>query len=348
MEDLTGPGATGGEAQSTGLKFYVKQMNKAGGIDGHQLKLKFCDTQSTPTGGAACARDLSSVNSHVVLLGGAFPSTLGALPALSTQVIGTSVLPPLLPKSGTQIFQTAPAEGLIIIPMLRLLKRAGLHTIGVLYTSDASGTSQLKAVQNGASAWGLTVVSQAVSPSATDVTTSLLQLKSSGADTIFMASIGQATTTGLSAYQTLNLKLPVIVGAQAVTNTFLNSFSFPIPSKLYGLSSLVAGSKAISPQAQAAWKTYEVAFKAFANEPPDEETTSAYYSVCIATRAVKATHEGTAANMAKWLSSNPITCLGSTMKFAVPGFNVVVGQPTALVQAGPNKSDGWHQLQGSL
>jgi branched-chain amino acid transport system substrate-binding protein len=348
MEDLTGPGANGGEAQSTGLKFFVDQTNKAGGIDGHQIELKFCDTQSTPTGGATCARDLSSVNSHVVLLGGALPSTKGGLNALSTKVIGSSVLPVLFPKNDTQVFQASPAVGALVAPFLSAVKSAGLHTVGVLNTSDASGTSQLKAVQDGASAMGLQVVAQVVSPDATDVTTSLLQLKSSGADAIFLASIGQASTTGLTAYHTLNLNLPVVVGAQAVTNTFLNSLSFPIPAKLYGISTLLVGSKDISPQAQEAWKAYDDAFKSFAKEPPDEETTSAQYSACIAEAALKATKEGTAADMTKWLSSNPITCLGSTMKFAVPGFNVVTGQPTALVQAGPNKSDGWHQLQGSL
>ena len=86
MNDLTGAGSNGGEAQQTGLNYFVDVTNRAGGVAGHRLRVQYCDTQSTPTGGAACARQLSAVDSHVVLLGGAIRPT-----RLST-AIGRSLL----------------------------------------------------------------------------------------------------------------------------------------------------------------------------------------------------------------------------------------------------------------
>lgn len=347
MNDLTGPGSNGGQAQQQGLNFFVDQTNRAGGIAGHTLRLQYCDTQSTPTGGAACARQLSTVNSHVVLLSGALPSTQGAVPQLS-DVIGVSVLPVLFPKAGTNVFQVSAVESAVVAPMLTAIKAAHLSTIGVLYTTDASGTAQLSAVRQGAEASQLKVVDQAMSPGATDVTTELLQLKSGGAQVIFLASIGQATTTALTSYHTLSMSLPVVLGAQAVSNSFLKALPFPVPKKLYGISTLALGTRGTTAAEQAAWKTYRARFRAYAHEPVDTEHASAYYSGCVATAALQQTNGGTAADMAAYLSGHAVTCLGAEMRFNLEGLNVVNDQPTALTQAGPTAADGWGPVRQAL
>lgn len=345
--DLTGPGANGGAAQQAGIKYYVHKVNQSGGVDGHQIKIKYCDTKSTPTGGATCATQLSGVNSHVVLLSGALPSAQGAIPHLSG-VVGISVLPVLFPKAGTDVFQAEPLEGVYVAPLIKAMKSAKLTTIGVLYTSDSSGTHQLAAVKKAAGAAGLKVVSEPTSPTATNVTTELLHLKSGGSQAIFLASIGTATLTALTSYHSLGLSIPVVVGAQADTNSFLKALPFAVPPKLYGLSTLYVGKTGLTPAEQSAWSSYTSSFKAFAHQPPDEETTSALRTVCDAVAALKGTHVGSSAAMAKFLSSSAITCLGSDMKFNVHGLNVVTGVPGALTQAGPSVSDGWGAMRNPL
>jgi ABC-type branched-subunit amino acid transport system substrate-binding protein len=347
INDLTGTGSNGGEAQQQGVDFFIAQTNRAGGVDGHQLRIQYCDTQSTPTGGAACARQLSSVDSHVVLLGGALPSTQGAIPQLSG-VIGVSVLPVLFPKSGSDMFQVSAVESAVVAPMLTAIKAAHLTTIGVLYTTDSSGTAQLNAVQQGAAGQGLRVVSQPMSPGASDVTTQLLQLKSSGAQVLFLASIGGASTTGLTSYHTLGLDLPIVLGAQAVSNSFLKALPFPIPKRLYGISTLAVGTVGLTDTERAAWGTFRAQFRAYAHEPVDSEHASAYYSACVATAALRGTSGGTAADMAAYLSANSITCLGAPMRFDLPGLNVVDDQPRALAQAGPTAADGWGAVRTPL
>jgi len=347
LDDLTGAGANGGEAQQKGLNFFVDQVNRSGGVAGHLLRVQYCDTQSTPTGGATCARQLSTVNSHVVILAGALPSTQGAIPQLSN-VIGVSVLPVLFPKAGSSVFQVSALEKAVVAPMLSAVKSAHLQTIGVLYTADASGTSQLTAVQQGASAAGLKVVSRAMNPSASDVTTQLLQLKSDGAQVLFFASIGTATLAALTSYHSLAMDLPVVLGAQAVTNSFLRALPFPIPSRLYGISTLAAGSAGLTAAERSAWSTFRARFKAYAHEPVDSEISSAYYAGCVAAAALKGTGGGTAAEMTSYLTSNPITCLGAQMRFDIPGLNVVDQQPTSLAQAGPTVADGWGAVRTPL
>jgi len=347
INDLTGAGSNGGEAQQQGVNFFVDQANRAGGVAGHLLRVQYCDTQSTPTGGAACARQLSTVDSHLVLLGGALPSTQGAIPQL-TGVVGVSVLPVLFPKTGSSIFQVSAVESAVVAPMLSAIKAARLTTIGVLYTTDSSGSAQLTAVLQGAAGQGLKVVSQPMSPGATDVTTQLLQLKSNGAQVLFLASIGAASTTGVTSYHTLGLDLPIVLGAQAVTNTFLKALPFPVPKRLYGISTLAVGTENITPAEQAAWKTFRSQFRAFAHEPVDSEHASAYYSACVGAAALQGTNGGAAADLAGYLAANVVPCLGAQLRFDLPGLNVVDDQPRALAQAGPAAADGWGAVRTPL
>ncbi|MBO0681863.1 MAG: ABC transporter substrate-binding protein [Candidatus Dormibacteraeota bacterium] len=348
MRDLTGAGSNAGSSQQAGLDFFVNQTNKAGGVAGHNLELQTCDTQSTPTGGANCARQLTSVDSHVVLLNGALPSTNGAIPQLTTDVVGISVLPVLFPKAGTNVFQISPVENAVVTPMVQAAKSAHLKTIGVIYTADASGTAQLNSVKQVGGAAGLQIVSEAMNPTATDVTTQLLQLKSNGADLIFTASIGTATSTAVTSYHSLNLTMPLVLGAQAVTNSFLKALPFPIPDHMYGISTLAAGNKGLTPAEQTAWTSFRKDFKAFSHQPVDSNVASGYYTACVAAAALKATNGGTGAEMTTYLAGNTVSCLGSEMRFNTPGLNVVTNQPTALVQAGSKASDGWGPVRTPL
>jgi len=54
--------------------------------------------------------------------------------------------------------------------LVSAVKSAGLGTIGVLYTTDTSGTHQLSAAQDAAKTAGITVVSQPQTAGVTDVT----------------------------------------------------------------------------------------------------------------------------------------------------------------------------------
>jgi ABC-type branched-subunit amino acid transport system substrate-binding protein len=180
------------------------------------------------------------------------------------------------------------------------------------------------------------------------VTTQLLQLKSNGAQVIFLASIGGASTTGLTSYHTLGMDLPIVLGAQAVTNSFLKALPFPIPKKLYGISTLAAGTEGLTAAEQTAWKTFRSQFRAYAHEAVDSEHASAYYSACVAAAALRGTNGGAAADMSTYLSGNAVSCLGAEMRFDLPGLNVVNDQPRALAQAGPTAADGWGAIRTPL
>jgi branched-chain amino acid transport system substrate-binding protein len=345
LVDLTGTDANGGAAQQQGIKYLINQINASGGVGGHKLAIKFCDTQSTPSGAAQCAQQLAGVNTHVVLAQSIDPPTRGALPYLTKDVV-VAVDPILLPKTGTHVFQASGASSVVAGAMVAGAKASGFKTIGVLYTTDTSGTHQLEAAKEAAAKAGMKVVAQPQDAGSNDVTPQLVKLRAAGADVIYLASVGTNTAAAVNSYRTLGMSQPVIAGAAAVTNGFLHSLS-SIPQHLYGVSQLLASPLGLPSSTAKAFTQYRSQFKATEGEPADTQTTTAVYDGCVATSALKAA--GTfVSGMVKFLKSQPINCLGSTMRFNIPGLNVVSGQPAALAAASTTASNGWGPVQGKL
>jgi branched-chain amino acid transport system substrate-binding protein len=339
ITDLTGATADQGQAEKVGLQYWLNTTNAQGGINGHEIAVQYCDSLSTPAGGSQCATQLSSVNSHIVLLMGSLPSTQGAVTALKSD-LGITIVPVLFPKSGTNIYQQAPAENYVVQPMIQQAKAAGISTIGVIYTSDAPGTAQTTAVKTEAAAAGISVVTEPMDPSATDVTPQLVKLKSQGVKLIFSATIGTATTSVLTSYHTLSMDTPLVLGGQAVTNAFLKSISFPIPSHLYAVTPMAMG-PGFSPTITSSWNAFASGIKKESGQPVDSEGAGPYYAGCLVADVLKATNAGTLAQDEAFLGKNATSCLGSQIRYNTPGLNVATGMPTALIQAPASASDGW-------
>jgi branched-chain amino acid transport system substrate-binding protein len=346
LVDETGEDAAGGAAQKAGIDYWAQQVNASGGLQGHKVQIKFCDTQSTPTAAAQCAQQLADVNTHVVLAQSIDPPTRGALPYLNKDLV-VAVDPVLLPTSKQKNVFQATGSGLVVAnALVQGAKAAGFKTIGVLYTTDTSGTNQLAAAKQAAQSAGLKVVDEAQTDGATDVTPQLVQLRSQGAQVIYLASVGTNTAAAVNSYKTLNMSQPLVVGAANVTNGFLSSLS-SIPQNMYGVSQLLEDTSGIQPATAKAFQAYLKNFKAKMHEPADTQTTSAVYDGCVATSALQSAGTNLPA-LEKFLKSHTISCLGSDMKFDVQGLNVINGQPAALAKAGATASAGWGKVTGKI
>jgi branched-chain amino acid transport system substrate-binding protein len=345
LVDETGTDAAGGAAQKAGINWYVGQINKAGGIDGHHIELHFCDTQSTPTGAAQCAQQAAGDNTHVVLVQSIDPATRGALPYLTKDVV-IAVDPILYPTSNTKVFQaTGSSKGLLLV-FAKAAKAARMHTVGVLYTTDTSGTHQLASVQEAAAAVGLKVVSAAQTPGVSNVTPQLLQLRQEGANVIYLASVGTNTAAAVNSYATLGMSLPIVAGAAAVTDGFLRSLA-KIPPKLYGNSQLLVTTTGLPARTVKVFDAYMRSFRKVEHEPADTQTTSAVYDGCVALNALKAAGPNVA-RLVHYLKTRQISCLGSSMRFNLPGLNVINNQPSAMAKAPRNPNAGWQPVKGKL
>jgi ABC-type branched-subunit amino acid transport system substrate-binding protein len=344
--DVTGEDAAGGAAQKAGITYYINQVNKAGGVDGHKLSLKFCDTQSIPTAAATCAQQLANVNTHIVLAQSIDPPTRGALPYLGKDLV-LAVDPVLAPPSSDKnVYQATGSGQVVASALVKAVKSAGLSKIGILYTTDTSGTNQFQAAQSVAQAAGLTVVSQSQVDGATDVTPQLVQLRSEGAQVIYLASVGTNSATAVNSYTTLGMTQPLVLGAADVTDGFLQSLS-KIPKNMYGVSQLLQDDTGLKPGTVKVFDAYLKNFKAATHEPADTQTTSAVYDGCEAADAMKSAGINLS-KLEKYLTTHQITCLGSDMRFDTPGVNVINGQPASLAKAGSTAKAGWGPVTGKL
>ena len=345
--DLTGNDATSGAAQQAGMGYFLQQLNASGGVNGHPLKVTYCDAASTPQGAAQCAQQFAGLSTHLVLTQTDDPPTRGALPYLTKELV-VAVDPVLLPKSGTNVFQATASGAVIAKALVSAVKSSGLGTIGVLYTTDTSGTHQLAAAQAAAKAAGITVVSQPQTPGVTDVTPQLLKLKSMGAQVIYLASVGANTAAAVTSYHTLGLTIPVVAGAAAVTDSFLKSLPDGVPANLYGVSQLIGDTAGLPAAESQAWTQYQAAFTRYAKEPVDTQTTSAIYVGCVAEAALKSSPAFSVSAMENHLETSAIPCLGVQERYSLPGLNVIAGQPAAVTKAGATAADGWGPYQGKL
>ncbi|MFC3931797.1 ABC transporter substrate-binding protein [Streptococcus dentapri] len=95
--ELTGPVSAYGSAENQGIKLAVKEINKAGGVDGKKLELITKDNKSDNAEASTAATNLAVQSQVNAIIG---PATSGAVSAASLNAQKTGV--PLLSPSGTQ------------------------------------------------------------------------------------------------------------------------------------------------------------------------------------------------------------------------------------------------------
>jgi ABC-type branched-subunit amino acid transport system substrate-binding protein len=337
--DQTGPGANTGASSKSAFQFWVNQFNAQGGAGGRKLQVDYCDSKSTPAGGAQCAAQVGSVNSHIVVLLSALPAAQGAQTRLASDVT-LSIIPVLLPKGGSSSFQVVPLFGTVVQPMIAMAKASKISKLGVIYTSDSSGTAQLGAIKQAAAGAGLSVVASPMDPTATDVTPQLVQLRSQGAGLIFSATLGSPTNVVLSSAATVGLTLPVVVGNGNVTNNFLQSLSGGIPQNLFGLGTMAKGT-AFPAAVTKAWTSFQASYQQAVGKPVDSVGSSFAYTSCLMKAALDGTKASSADAIQKYLLSKTTACLGSPLKFANPALNVASGVPLQVVKASSDDKGSW-------
>lgn len=267
------------------------------------------------------------------------PAAQSAQTRLANQV-SLSIIPVILPKGGSKSFQVVPLFGTVVQPMIAMAKSNNIGTLGVIYTSDSSGTAQLAAIKAAAASAGLSVVASPMEPTATDVTPQLVQLRSQGAGLVFSATLGSPTNVVLSSAGTLGLTLPVVVGNGNVTNNFLRSLSGGVPKNLFGIATMAKGS-AFPPAVTKEWTSFQADYQQAIGKPVDSVGSSFAYASCLMKAAIDDTKASSADAIQKYLLSKTTTCLGSPLTFSNPALNVASGVPTQVVKATDEAGGSW-------
>lgn len=192
-----------------GAQIAVDQLNKAGGILHHEVKLQSVDTQCVASNEIQLAESLIEKSHAVAIIGGYQSAAVsGVIPIVKqakVPFIAAGTLP-LQSPWGVTTFPPNTYPGQAFLGYV--ISKLGAKSIGNISGDTPYGTALQAAVTNEAKALGVTTKNAEISNSAT-TTTPVLQ-KMAGADVIFSNTSGPINIIMAKDAANLGLKVPLI------------------------------------------------------------------------------------------------------------------------------------------
>ena len=187
---VTGPNAPLGTPERDTVLMLEEQINKAGGIDGHPLKMIVEDDASDPTSSVKAVKKLLEQDKVLAVVGGSGTGNAAAVVNLFTEAkipfltccAGTAgVTNPVLPY----VFRTPQTSRVMLDRILDYLQAAKLAKAGIIYDSNAYGTDGRDQFRAMAPKSGVTIVAEeSFNTKDTDFTVQLTKVKNAGAQAI--------------------------------------------------------------------------------------------------------------------------------------------------------------------
>jgi branched-chain amino acid transport system substrate-binding protein len=228
----TGSASQLGVGELRGAQLAAESINAAGGINGKKIVIKAADDQSKPDQAVEQARNL--LKEKVAAIIG--PSVVGSCKAVMPLVksrgpVHYCLSPGIEPADYTWSASVDTAD--LAQAGLSYWKSKGITKIGLLSTTDGSGTNGAAAVNSAASKLGAQVVSRATyDPTAVSITSQLQQVTAGHPQAIVVWATGTPVGVALKAIQQAGLNLPVMTTNGNLANAFLKRIADYTPKTL--------------------------------------------------------------------------------------------------------------------
>lgn len=213
---LTGSGASLGVQEREGIQLRADQLNKAGGIKGRRIVLRFVDDQSSPDQAVQQTRALIQDYKPNAIIGGSISATCLAMKPVTEQAKVTQYC-----LSAAPIPQPAPYYFSAQSPFTRWIADVPVHwmvqnnikSVGCLATNDSSGQLTLQVVKRAAESAGIKFSSQTFGLTDTDATPQLTRLRAENPDALYICTTGSAVVTALQGVRQLGFRVPVWISS---------------------------------------------------------------------------------------------------------------------------------------
>ncbi len=158
----TGPASSLGSGEVIALNLITKQINDAGGIAGHPLKLVIQDTASDPQKDVLIVRGMISDNAIGVICCTTSPESMAILDTIQrAKVPNISIAASAMivqPASERHwIFKTPPLDATMVTAEVKDMQKRGIKTVGFLGFSDAYGKGGLDEFKKAAASAGIQI-----------------------------------------------------------------------------------------------------------------------------------------------------------------------------------------------
>ena len=191
ISPLTGPLSFVGQDNRAGVLAAVREMNRAGGIKGRQIKLTIFDDASNPSQGVVHMQRIASESKYLGVIGSGFSSVgLAVAP-----VVSASKIPYIsMASSAAQVtpakpyyFMTTATSRLFAYSMAAQLRKAGIKRIALMNDQGGFGQEGLRNVKELARRYGFDIVQEIVFPfTSTSFTAELTRVKNSNAQALWL------------------------------------------------------------------------------------------------------------------------------------------------------------------
>jgi branched-chain amino acid transport system substrate-binding protein len=188
----TGASAAEGAYFIKAIKFALKQINQAGGINGKKINLIMEDTQSSNPGALAALQKCVEQDKVLALVGPVKSTQIMAMSdaiksyAIPTMIGGTNAS--LTRKGNPWLFRVRPDDSIAAAAMVKYIKEdLKFAKVGILHDTDAFGTGGADLVEQYTKENGLTLVKrEKYTTKDKDFTAQLLSLKNAGAQVMVL------------------------------------------------------------------------------------------------------------------------------------------------------------------
>jgi branched-chain amino acid transport system substrate-binding protein len=232
VSPLSGPLATLGQLQVAGLETAAAVLNDRGGIDGRQVEVESVDNAGDAAKAVQALQGYLSENDKPDMLmpGLTSQEIVAVLPLATQNEILTVHLGAAIeandPEKFPLTFGASPTFAAIQEIAVDYLKEQGFSKIAFLGTDTASSRYQIEAFEALADDNDVTITSEIVAPDSADVTATLLKLKATDPDVLWLAGSGPIVGAYLSGLETVKWEAPV-VGSSEICATDLGKLAEP-------------------------------------------------------------------------------------------------------------------------
>ncbi len=220
---VTGPAAPLGEPEKKTLLMEVEKINKAGGIDGHEIELYIEDDETDPGKAVAAVKKLIDQKRVIAVIGGSItPSTLAM-----KEITKKKRIPQVACAAGNAIvasdyewvFITPQSNAIVVPKVLEYIRDTlKLKKVAFLYDSDAFGRDGLEVLQKEAPNYGVEVViTQDYSKKAGDLTPQLTKIKAASPEVLVVWGTNPGPAVAAKNMKQLGMNIPYI-GSHGIAN----------------------------------------------------------------------------------------------------------------------------------
>jgi branched-chain amino acid transport system substrate-binding protein len=222
----SGPGSTLGRPEADSIQMAVDEINKAGGVNGHQLQATIIDDESNPTTAVNAVRKL--LDQHpVAIIGSSLTQTSLAMLAITqpahvpliSLASSAQVIEPVADRRW--VFKMPITDFHVAQVMQEYMRKKKQTKVAVIYRDDDYGKTGLSHFKDAGKNFGFEVVdAEAINARASDATTQLTHIKAANPQAIVAWTTLPSAGVIIKGYRELGLTMPIYYSDGSATGVF--------------------------------------------------------------------------------------------------------------------------------